>query len=329
MTISSTTLRQVFTGDGSNRTFAIPFTYPGSPYTLATTEVQVFTRNEGTTPATEALKAYVTDYVITGTNVVFVTAPVTGIKVMVRRRVPLTQLLDLLVNGSPAPDDQESSYDRAVMAIQQLNEELGRAIKFQKTSPSSGFELPEPSAGAALIWANDGLSVINGPTSGQVAAAQGYATAAAASEAAAASSATAASTSATSAATSATAAATSATAAASSATAAAPAIAGSHSSPSLITAAGGISAPTALLTKNYIKGNGGPIDITATKQIADGAFEGQGLILCGCDNTSTVLLENGNALIMNGPYTMKDGSLIRFNWDASQSLWQEEYRNDL
>lgn len=146
---------------------------------------------------------------------------------------------------------------------------------------------------------------------------------------AAAASATAAAGSATSAATSATNAAASAAAAAASAGSFGLVVAGAHNAPSAITAAGGIPATTAQRNKRYIQGSGGAVDVTANPQIAAGTNDGDELTLVGCSDTNTVLLENGTGLIMNGPYTMKDGSLIKFNWDAVQSLWLEEYRNDL
>lgn len=300
MTISSTTLRQIYTGDGSNRTFAIPFTYPGSPYTLATSEVEVWTRDESTTPATEALKALTTDYTISSTNIVFGTAPAIAIKIMVRRRVPLTQLLDLLINGSPAPDDQEAAYDRGVMALQQVNEEIGRALKFQRTSSKTSFYVPEPVAGKVLAWAADGLSLVNlDPQSSSnisyTPPASGFtqqATMQAALDALN------------------------------------TRIHGSRAS-SIGIDNTGIQADGGVLEQVwYVKGNGGPIDLTGVNpQIKAGTSVGQRIEVTGTDNTNTLTIANGTGVIANGSRVLEDGSVWGARWNGT--AWQETYFNNL
>src|SRR3954470_16912589 len=89
MTVSQTTLRAIYTGNGSTTTFAIPGAYPGSPYTLSSDEIQVITRDESVDPPTETVKTLTTHYTISGTNVVFGTAPASGIKVLVWRQLAL------------------------------------------------------------------------------------------------------------------------------------------------------------------------------------------------------------------------------------------------
>lgn len=301
MTISSATFRQIFVGDGSNRTFALPFSYPGSPYTLATTEVEVWTRDETTTPATEVKKTIVTDYVITGTNVVFVTAPVNLLKVMLRRRVPLTQLLDLLVNGSPAPDDQEGAYDRNVMAIQQLNEELNRSLKLQKTSSQTPPNWPDLGTALQALRINaagTGLEFYTTAAASSIAYApvtngfsQDLTVQAAIDKLNT-------------------------------------RIHGNRASPVSITTSG-ISSDSGVLEQIwFIKGNGGAIDLTAVNpQISAGTLAGQKIRIIGCDDTNTVLIGNGNLLITNGNRLLEDGTVIEFTWGGG--LWEETHFNNL
>lgn len=97
---------------------------------------------------------------------------------------------------------------------------------------------------------------------------------------------------------------------------------GTSGAPSLITAVGGISfSGSQFFTKSYIAGNGGPIVVSASPQIAAGSVDGQQLMLQSKDATNTVELQDGNGLAMNGPWIGGLNSVISFTWDGA--LWVE------
>lgn len=104
-------------------------------------------------------------------------------------------------------------------------------------------------------------------------------------------------------------------------------VTGTSASPSLITAAGGI-AFTGSRGDNlwYIAGNTVPVVVTATPQIAVGAWDGQKLTLRGENGTNTVTLADGNGLSLNGAWVGGLQSAINLQWDASGSVWAETSR---
>lgn len=107
-----------------------------------------------------------------------------------------------------------------------------------------------------------------------------------------------------------------------------PKVTGSKASPSNIVAITGI----VYSTEDYewqqimfIQGSGGAVDISANPQIQVGDKAGERLMLIGCSNTNTVLLEHGNGLILNGECILKDGSMIELMWSGVE--WIEIARN--
>lgn len=99
-------------------------------------------------------------------------------------------------------------------------------------------------------------------------------------------------------------------------------ISGSRGSPNSITAAGGITVSGTRDNLIYVTGDGGvPIDITANPQISDGAADGQEACVRGRSNSATVILENGNGLVMNGPVELGADDEACFKWDTTD--WVE------
>jgi hypothetical protein len=353
MTVAYQSNRRDYSGNGSTQDFSVPFEL------FSSGDLKVYRRDE-TDPAniTETLLVLSSDYTLTGadpahgiicTGIHTSVAPSVTQKIVILREMVSDQGLDFNVNGPFPVDDNEKALDRGAMIDQQLQEQIDRSVKLPTTARIAAFDptLPRDLIGqqsCALGTNPSGNGLAVGPTFTAIAGAQAAGNAAVAAAAAAATSAAASATSAGNAASSATSASTSATnaaasqaaAAASAAAAAASAAAsgalagiGTHAAPTNITAAGGIPGSGNNRSKRYIQGNGGPVDIIANPQVAAGLADGDELTLVGCSDTNTVLLENGTGLVLNGAYTMKDGSLIRLNWDAGQSLWLEEYRNDL
>lgn len=98
------------------------------------------------------------------------------------------------------------------------------------------------------------------------------------------------------------------------------------SSPTSISAAGGIGSSSAAREYQFIVGNGGPVTVTANPQITAGEVVGQELLLQGTSDANTVTIDTGTGLNLNGPCTLRDGSVIHLVWDGT--LWSEVSRND-
>jgi hypothetical protein len=137
MTVSSSTNRASYSGNGSLATFAYGF--------------KVFDQDDLTvilraSNGTETVQTIVTDYTVTGVgdvgggNVVFGTAPASGVTVVILREMDLEQGLDLVPNDPFPAQSLENSLDKLTFMVQQHNEELGRAIKASRTNVISGSE---------------------------------------------------------------------------------------------------------------------------------------------------------------------------------------------
>nr|ANO58168.1 putative tail fiber protein [uncultured Gammaproteobacteria bacterium] len=215
MTVTSTTYKNQYTGDGTQTTFAYGFKV------FVTSDLEVY--------VADVLKTLTTDYTVTGAgaesggNVVFGTAPVSGANVTIIRSIPYTQVADYTAYDPFKSETHETALDKSVMQSQQLLEKHDRTVKMKPSFTGSEVLVDAPTANKALKWDSTGVKLVNSTddVDGITSAASASATAAATSETNAATSATNAATSETNASTSATNAATSETNAASSATSAA------------------------------------------------------------------------------------------------------------
>ena len=133
MTVSTTIVRKIYSGDGSTTTFAYVFKI------FATSDLQVIIRSA---TGVELLKQIDTDYTLTGVgntsggNVVFESGkiPTNTETVVLIRNVPQTQAIDYIANDPFPAETHEEGLDRATMTIQQMQEELDRSFKVSKTN---------------------------------------------------------------------------------------------------------------------------------------------------------------------------------------------------
>lgn len=159
-------------GNGSNKDFAITPTLLVSD----SVEVVVYKRDESTTPATETLQVEgaLQDYTLTGAsppttpfdnNVNFRVAPAAGIIIVIKRIMPLSQILDVNNNTNFNLSNIELAFDRLVAMIQQVDEATKRAPKFDLTGPFTNRDLgmDDPVADYLLVWnsAADRISSIS------------------------------------------------------------------------------------------------------------------------------------------------------------------------
>lgn len=80
----------------------------------------------------------------TSTSVTFTTAPGSGVQVLLLRVVPLTQLSVYAVGGAFPAATTEKNFDLAIMASQQFDEKLGRAVTLPVESTLTAANIPDP-----------------------------------------------------------------------------------------------------------------------------------------------------------------------------------------
>jgi hypothetical protein len=139
MTVSSTTVKNSYSGNSSTTAFAYTFKI------FADTDLQVIIRSS---TGTETTKTLTTHYTVSGAgdasggNVTFTSGntPATGETVVIRRAVPQTQAIDYIANDPFPAESHEEGLDRATMTTQQVQEELDRSIKLSRTNTMTSTE---------------------------------------------------------------------------------------------------------------------------------------------------------------------------------------------
>ena len=128
MTVQNSTSKNIYNGDGSTTTF--PYTFK----ILDSTDLTIYVDGASTS-----------GYTITnvgnasGGNVVFNSAPGSGTgNVVILRKLPITQLVDLINYGRFDPEVIETAFDRVVMVAIQLQEQADRTIRFGETVHDGG-----------------------------------------------------------------------------------------------------------------------------------------------------------------------------------------------
>jgi hypothetical protein len=160
MSFTNETIKQIYNGDGSTTTFAIPFyNLPSNP-----TFIEVYLLDSANA---ESLQVITTNYTlspdnINPANVVFSVAPTASQRVLITRKLPLTQPTSFSNTGPFQKEDYEKSLDKLIMQVQQINEKVDRAVLHSRGSGYSGKSYPVPTANNIPIW--DGLgNLVNYP----------------------------------------------------------------------------------------------------------------------------------------------------------------------
>ncbi len=139
MTVSSTTVKNSYSGNGSTTQFAYTFKI------FADTDLQVIIRSS---TGTETVKTLTTHYTVSGVgdasggNVTFTSGntPASGETVVIIREVPQTQAIDYIANDPFPAESHEEGLDRATMTTQQVQEEVDRSIKLSRTNTMTSTE---------------------------------------------------------------------------------------------------------------------------------------------------------------------------------------------
>jgi hypothetical protein len=148
MTVSSTTVKNSYSGNSSTTAFAYSFKI------FADTDLQVIIRSS---TGTETTKTLTTHYTVSGAgdasggNVTFTSGntPATGETVVIRRAVPQTQAIDYIANDPFPAETHEEGLDRATMTIQQMQEELDRSFKVSRTNTITSSEFTDSASDRA------------------------------------------------------------------------------------------------------------------------------------------------------------------------------------
>jgi hypothetical protein len=148
LTISTTTIKNSYNGNGS--TSAFNYTFKIS----AESEMQVIIRSAA---GTETVKTLTTHYTITGVGnagggaVTFTAGniPVAGETVILRRVTAQTQAMDLIDNDPMSADTIENAHDKSIAIAQELQEQIDRSIKLSRTNTMTSTEFTVDAASRA------------------------------------------------------------------------------------------------------------------------------------------------------------------------------------
>ena len=158
MTISTTTIKNSYSGNGSTTTFNYTFKITDQD------DIDVIIRSSS---GTETTKTITTHYTVTGVGnsgggtIVFTAGniPASGETVILRRSTPLTQGVDLIENDPLPANTLEDALDKLTSINQELQEQLDRSLKVSKTTTITTPEFTADAtarAGKLLGFSSDG-----------------------------------------------------------------------------------------------------------------------------------------------------------------------------
>ncbi len=153
MTVTVTTSRVEYAGNGATTAFSVPF------YFLANGDLKVY--QAGT------LKTITTHYTVSGAGnpaggtVTFGTAPANGDDVVIFRDPALTQSTDYTPNDPFPAESHEQALDRLTMIAQRLDDRMGRSLVLgDSVVTDADLTLPEPEASKVIAWNSDGDGLV-------------------------------------------------------------------------------------------------------------------------------------------------------------------------
>jgi hypothetical protein len=166
MTVSTTTYRVSYNGNGSTTAFAVPYVFFGAG------ELRVIERNAD---GIETTKVLTTDYSVSGGNgatgtVTAVAAPATGLSWTILRVTNRTQLTDYVPNDPFPAETHERALDRLTAIVQEIEGGVGQGLQFPVTETGPFVLLPSGDrANKYLLFDSSGLPTLSEGTGGSVA----------------------------------------------------------------------------------------------------------------------------------------------------------------
>ena len=163
MTISTTTVKNSYSGDGTTTDFDYTFKI------LADSDLTVIIRDSS---GTETTKTLTTHYTLTGVGsasggtVTFTAGniPASTETVVLIRDTAQTQSIDYIENDPFPAETHEEGLDRGVILSQELQEEVDRSIKISRTNTMTSTEFtvgPTERAGKFLSFDSNGELVVS------------------------------------------------------------------------------------------------------------------------------------------------------------------------
>ena len=141
MTISTTIIKNSYSGDGSVVAFTYAFKITDEDF------IQVIVKTNATgAESVRAIGTGSTNYAVTGVGeaaggtVTFVTAPTSAETVVLRRSTTQTQALDLIENDNLPANSLENAFDKNLSIAQELQEQLDRSIKISRANTMTSTE---------------------------------------------------------------------------------------------------------------------------------------------------------------------------------------------
>lgn len=171
MSLSSTTVRNDYTGNGAVSSYSYTFRI------FLKTDLVLQVADTSTPPIVSNLTVDV-DYSVSGVGasgggtITFIDAGQsflssgklkTGYKLTIKRVRPITQTTDIRNQGTFFPETHEDTFDQIVMICQQLQEQMDRAVKLSSMSTTTGIVCPEPTASLYVGWNAAGTNLENKP----------------------------------------------------------------------------------------------------------------------------------------------------------------------
>ena len=135
MTVSSTTTKVSYSGNGSTTVFAYTFKI------FAAADLTVIVRTDST--GVETTKTLTADYTVSGAgnagggNVTMTTAPASGETLLIKRKIALTQSTDYVANDPFPAASHEDALDRLTFIAQEQQEVFDRAVVLPETDTAS------------------------------------------------------------------------------------------------------------------------------------------------------------------------------------------------
>ena len=148
MTISTTTIKNSYSGNGSTSVFNYTFKITDDD------DIQVIIRSS---TGAETVKTKTTHYTVSGVGnsgggqVTFTSGniPVSGETIVLRRSTPQTQGLDLIENDPMPAENIETAYDKLTVIAQELQEQVDRSLKISRTNTMTSTEFTTSSTDRA------------------------------------------------------------------------------------------------------------------------------------------------------------------------------------
>ena len=140
MTISTTIIKNSYSGNGSTTAFTYNFKI------TAETEIQVIVKTNATgAESVRSIGTGSTNYAVSGVGnnsgtVTFVTAPTSSETVVLRRSTTQTQAMDLIDNDPMSADTIETAHDKAIAITQELQEQIDRSLKISRANTMTSTE---------------------------------------------------------------------------------------------------------------------------------------------------------------------------------------------